>query len=67
MIRGDKAPITALVEFRTTTPIPAQPSSLNVAPSKLILRWDGSGGVHLATLATIVEATGCDYWAERKS
>ena len=67
MIRWDKAPIIALVEFRTTTPILAQPSSLNVAPSKLILKWDGSGGVHLAALATIVETTGYDNWAEQKS
>ena len=51
MIRWDKALITAPVELRTTTPIPAHPNSLNVAPSKLILRWGESGGVHLPALA----------------
>ena len=57
LIFSAKAALTSPTEFRTTTPIPASPNSLNIAPSKLIFHSLPTGGLQTfgAEAQTVVE------------
>ena len=65
--RWERAAITLPEASRITTPIPAAPSSLKVAPSKLSFACGEMGGIHLILLGTEAGIRACVALTDRKS
>ena len=65
--RWERAAITLPEASRITTPIPAAPNSLKVAPSKLSFATGEMGGIHLILLGTEAGIRACVALTDRKS